>query len=79
MIYSYTDWHVVDEDERAIVDQGGESGLYWRDTTSGVFLRVMDDSPSNLSDTVAFEQKINRTYTPFGDAYIFISVEADLR
>ena len=45
--------HDVDEDVRAIVDQGGESGLYWRDTMSGVFLRVMGDSPSTSGDTVA--------------------------
>ena len=25
----------------------------------------------HTADNVAFAQKINRTYTPFGDAYIF--------
>jgi len=49
----YTDSHDVDDDIRTIMDQGGESGLYWGGTTIGVFMRVMDNPPTEAWNNVA--------------------------
>lgn len=75
MVYSCTDWNDVDEDLTAISVHGG----YWQSSANkvGVMYRDMINI-SNMLDSVAFAQKINRTYSPFGDAYLSISV-ADLR
>jgi hypothetical protein len=70
MVYSYTDWHIVDEDERTISVHGG----YWvHGVYTGIAHREVSVTSTNNQDTVAFEKKINRTYTPFGDAYSLLS------
>ena len=80
MIYSCTNWHVVDEDERAISVHGG----YWvHGVYTGIAHREVSVTSTNNQDTVAFSQKkINRTYSPFGDAYYSltcpVAVKADV-
>ena len=52
--FNYTDIHNVDEDLRAISLHGGDCGLWWGDTMSGVFLCVMGEySPAHGLDNVA--------------------------
>ena len=61
----YTDFHGVDEDMMTITRYGG----YWQsDTLAGITQRHVDNAPTNYYDIVAFEKKINRTYSPSGDA-----------
>ena len=70
MVYSHADYHNVDEDLKTLVARGGEYGRgEWGDTGSGVFLCSLMDQLNDDLDNVAFCTKINRTYTPFGDAY----------
>lgn len=75
MVYSYTDLHDVDEDETTIVRQGGR----WdSDSSTGIALRNMFNSSTSSGEIVAsMKKKINRTYTPFGDAY-YANVVVDL-
>ena len=51
----YTDEHNVDEDLRTISLHGGDWGLYWSGTISGVFLRIMGEysSPTGGLENVA--------------------------
>ena len=75
MVYSYTDWNDVDEDLTAISVHGGG----WSESVRvGAVRRTMNDTSTAIGGAVAFAQKINRTYSPFGDAY-YANVEADLR
>ena len=48
---------------------GGNWNNWDISVASGVMCRVMNDTSIDTYVSVAFEQKINRTYTPFGDAY----------
>ena len=73
MIYSYTDEHNVDEDIATIPSC---SGYCDRGANAGIFLRQPDNPTNVRHDAVAFGKKINRTYTPFGDAYLPVNVEA---
>ena len=61
-----------------IIDYGGNWNNWDISVASGVMCRVMNDTFIDTYVSVAFAQKINRTYTPFGDAY-HANVEADLR
>ena len=68
MIKYYTDWHGVDEDQTSINKYGG--CWHWGDWV-GVMYRDILDAPDTTWDptTVAsVQKKINRTYSPFGDA-----------
>ena len=61
----YTDQHNVDEDLRTISNYGDAWAMgNW----AGVTRRTMNDSPTTTLDDVASRQKINRTYSPCGDA-----------
>ena len=71
MVYSCTDWNDVDEDLTAISVHGGG----WSESVRvGAVRRTMNDTSTAIGSAVAFAQKINRTYSPFGDAYSSISV-----
>ena len=62
MIYSCTDWYIVDEDLTAIsVHGGGWSEREW----AGIALRFVFNSFTDTLDGVASIQKINRTYSLF--------------
>ena len=76
MIYSCTDWHIVDEDERTISVHGG----YWvHGVYTGIAYREVSVTSTNNQDTVAFEQKISRTYSLFRVMPTIFNVEAGLR
>ena len=65
MIIYYTDWHDVDEELRTFTRLGG----HWNDASSaGIAYRFLYDAPTESGDGVASVQKINRTYSPRGDA-----------
>ena len=54
MIYSYTDWHDVDEDLRTGVRQGGE----WNQGIEvGIAYLVMYETPTALGEIVASMKK----------------------
>lgn len=57
----YTDKHDVDEDLTTIARRGGEWGQTWSDTSSGVFLCVMNFTHTFTSDGVASRYHTNRT------------------
>ena len=62
MVYSYTDMHEVDEDLRTITSYGGQ----WGDEVAvGITFRGLNDTSTVTVDSVAFAQKINRTYSLF--------------
>ena len=66
MIIYYTDWHNVDEDSITIMYHGGGWSF---DIQAGVAYRDTDETPTTAYDFVVFVQKkINRTYSPKGDA-----------
>ena len=68
----YTDEHNVDEDLRTISNYGDAWAMgNW----AGVTRRTMNDSPTTTLDDVASRQKINRTYSPSGDACQKLHVE----
>ena len=49
-IHSYTDWHDVDEETRAITDQGGSWGY---ENIAGVALRNLIDATASTFNHVA--------------------------
>ena len=54
MVYSCTDWHIADEDERTISVHGG----YWvHGVYTGIAHREVSVTSINNQDTVAFEKK----------------------
>ena len=69
MVYIHTDQHDVDEDIVAFSILGG----YWQSSANkvGVMYRDMINISNTLGIVAFAQKKINRTYTPFGDAYIF--------
>ena len=71
----YTDYHDVDEELRTIIPQGGS---WWENDGVGVAFRRMIDPPTITHDDVASVQKINRTYSPFGDACSIVERQIDL-
>ena len=66
LIKYYTDEHDVDEDLRTIASCNGN----WpNENLAGVTFRHMNDIHINTYNFVAsVQKKINRTYSPFGDA-----------
>jgi hypothetical protein len=61
----YTDQHHVDEDLTTVIDLGGA----WPDSIqTGVAFRTIDNTSSVARPYIASRQKINRTYSPSGDA-----------
>lgn len=52
----YTDTHDVDEDGMAVSNQGGNYGVVWAESKSGVFLRGMTN-PASHSDPVVASKK----------------------
>ena len=65
LIIYYTDFHNVDEDVLTAYYLGGSWDL---EDSVGISYRNTDSTPSNSLDSVASVKKINRTYSPFGDA-----------
>ena len=58
------DDHSVDEDQMTISVHGGEWGLSWHDTQSGVFLRAMTN-PTTDDDYVVASRKYTTSVSPF--------------
>ena len=75
LIIYYTDWNDVDEDAMTLTRQGGDwthisrAGITDRNLTS--------PSTDSGSHVASVQKKINRTYSPFGDACSFTERQID--
>ena len=68
--------HDVDEDMRTLLEHGGDYGIWWGNTKSGVFLYVMYDPTAHVSGTVASRCRHPKLIKYYTDAH---DVDEDTR